>query len=86
VGRQEKPTLRKEHRAAKEPQAAKKEVYFEDIDRFVASDAYIREELPVGFKFKGPAIIFQMDSTTLVYSKQMATVDEYGNIIIEEKL
>jgi hypothetical protein len=35
---------------------------------------------------KGPAIIFQMDSTTLVYSKQMATVDEYGNIIIEEKL
>lgn len=86
VGRQEKPTLRKEGRATKEPQAAKKEVYFEDINKFVACDAYTREELPLGFSFKGPAIIFQMDSTTLVYPKQMATVDEYRNIIIEEKL
>jgi N-methylhydantoinase A len=83
VGRQEKPVLKKDQRVIKDPEVAKKEVYFEDIDRFVACDAYTREELPVGFKFKGPAIIFQMDSTTLVYSKQMATVDEYGNIIIE---
>jgi N-methylhydantoinase A len=86
VGRQEKPSLRREQRGTKEPLAAKKEVYFEDIDQFVACDAYTREELPVGFSFNGPAIIFQMDSTTLVYPKQTATVDEYGNMVIEEKL
>jgi N-methylhydantoinase A len=77
--------LKKEQRGTKPPEAVKKEVFFEDIDQFVTCDAYTREELPVGFNFKGPAIIFQMDSTTLVYSKQMAAVDEYGNIVIEER-
>jgi N-methylhydantoinase A len=85
VGKQEKPVLRKEKRATKDPTAVKKEVYFEDIDRFTACDAYEREKLGVGFSFHGPAIIFQMDSTTLVYPKQTATVDEYGNMVIEEK-
>jgi N-methylhydantoinase A len=64
----------------------KKEVYFEDIDRFVACDAYTREELPVGYRFKGPAIVFQMDSTTLVYPNLRATVDPYGQMVLEEKL
>jgi len=86
VGRQEKPSLRKGQRETRKAQAVKKEVYFEDIDKFVACDAYARGELPIGFSFKGPAIIFQMDSTTLVYHEQRATVDEYGNIVIEEKL
>jgi hypothetical protein len=39
----------------------------------------------VGFSFNGPAIIFQSDSTGIIYSHQSATVDDYGNIIIEEK-
>jgi N-methylhydantoinase A len=86
IGRQEKPSLRREKRGTKEPQMTKKEVYFEDIDQSVVCDAYTREELPVGFRFNGPAIVFQMDSTTLVYPKQTATVDEYGNMVLEEKL
>jgi N-methylhydantoinase A len=32
----------------------------------------------------GPAVIEQMDSTTFVLSGQMASVDAYHNLIIEE--
>ena len=43
------------------------------------------KKLPVGFSFKGPAVVYQMDATTLVYSGQRATIDEFGNIVIEEE-
>lgn len=84
VGKQEKPPLRKEQGELTEPQVVKAKVYYEDIDKFVECDTYIREELPVGFIFSGPAVVYQMDSTTLIYSGQTARVDEYGNIIVED--
>jgi N-methylhydantoinase A len=86
IGKQEKPTLGLGIKAAKaKPQVDRKTVYFEDIDRFIECDTYDREELPVGFSFEGPAVIYQMDTTTLVYSGQRATIDEFGNMVIEEE-
>jgi N-methylhydantoinase A len=42
-----------------------------------------RELLPVGQRFFGPVIINEMSATTLVFPGQAATVDQFGNIIVE---
>ena len=41
-----------------------------------------RDDLPCGFQFKGPAIVEQVDSTTVVPPGAAAEVDKYLNIII----
>jgi N-methylhydantoinase A len=43
---------------------------------------YARADLPAGFAFEGPAIIDQLDSTTVVPPGTKAEVDQYLNIII----
>ena len=43
-----------------------------------------RERLAPGHRIAGPAIIEQMDSTTLLLPGQVATVDPWLNLIIEE--
>ena len=45
---------------------------------------YARAALGPGHTFTGPAIVDQMDSTTLVLPGQRATVDSWLNIVIEE--
>jgi N-methylhydantoinase A len=44
---------------------------------------YDREKLRSGNRLRGPAIIEQMDSTTVVHPGQSAHIDRFGNIIIE---
>jgi len=39
--------------------------------------------LPVGAKVQGPAIFNQMDTTTVIEPGDVATVDEFGNLIVE---
>ncbi len=48
-----------------------------------ATPVYERSLLGSGDELAGPAIIEQMDSTTVVYPGQTATVDRLGNIIIQ---
>ncbi len=44
-----------------------------------------RWRLPVGSRTDGPAVIEQMDATTLVLPGQQAEVDRHGNLIIRER-
>jgi N-methylhydantoinase A len=44
---------------------------------------YDRERLVSGNRLRGPAIIEQMDSTTVVQPGQEAHIDGFGNVIIE---
>ena len=44
---------------------------------------YQREALPVGFRFAGPAIVEQADTTTLIHPGQTASVDRFANMVIE---
>jgi N-methylhydantoinase A len=44
---------------------------------------YGRERLTSGNRVPGPAVIEQMDSTTVVHPGMAAQIDGYGNIIIE---
>ena len=46
---------------------------------------YDREKLHNGNVIPGPAIVEQMDSTTIILSNQKATVDEFLNMMIERK-
>ncbi|WP_076860793.1 hydantoinase/oxoprolinase family protein [Bradyrhizobium mercantei] len=46
---------------------------------------YQRDDLPCGFFFQGPAIIEQVDATTVVPPGASAEVDKYLNIIIRVK-
>ena len=46
---------------------------------------YDREKLHNGNVIQGPAIVEQMDSTTIILSNQKATVDEFLNMMIERK-
>jgi N-methylhydantoinase A len=43
---------------------------------------YRRELLPIDKEFKGPAIILQTDSTTILPPKAKAIVNKTGSIII----
>jgi N-methylhydantoinase A/oxoprolinase/acetone carboxylase beta subunit len=41
--------------------------------------------LPVGTPFRGPAIVEQADTTTVIYPQQVAQVDAAGNLIIHDE-
>jgi N-methylhydantoinase A len=65
------------------PQAAKMRDHTLWMDgREQAAVIYDRSKLRQGDVLKGPAIIVEMDSTTLVESGCVATVDRVGNILI----
>jgi N-methylhydantoinase A len=66
-----------------EPKAAaiaKQKSYMEGKD--VTATVYDRAKLKAGNKIKGPAIVVEMDSTTVILPKHTGTVDKYGNILI----
>lgn len=62
-----------------------KPVFFGPLGGFIECPVYYREKLKAGSEIKGPAIIGQMDSTTIVPPDDVANVDRFGNIIIERR-
>lgn len=58
-------------------------VFFEENKGYVETKIYDRSLLETGNKISGPAIIEQMDSTTVVTPSYTATVDEYHNLVLE---
>ncbi|MNF14721.1 hypothetical protein D3C80_2170400 [compost metagenome] len=52
---------------------------------FTAASLYNRDLLKPGNVVAGPAIIDQMDSTTVLPPGYVATVDAYLNLIVEGK-
>lgn len=81
-----RPNLRRATRAGPSPHAAligTREVYFEGTTS-VQCPLYQRGGLAAGNELRGPAIIEQMDSTTVIFPGQRAEIDEYRNILIRE--
>jgi N-methylhydantoinase A len=62
-----------------------RKVFFGKEHGSLATAIYDRKLLEPGHKIFGPAIVEQMDTTTVIQPEQEAMVDEYGNIIIKEK-
>ena len=46
------------------------------------TEFFERSRIPIGAAIVGPAVIFQKDSTTVLPPGSQATVDEFGNILI----
>ena len=61
----------------------RRDVWLREAGGFVTCPLYDRGRLFTGNRIEGPAIVEQMDSTTLVPPAAVATVDPYLNIIME---
>jgi N-methylhydantoinase A len=76
------PALRKQPtRGSASPKGCRR-VFFEEANGFVDCSIYERASLGPGAILEGPAIAEQMDSTTVVHPGQVASVDEWGNLVI----
>lgn len=51
--------------------------------RWLEADIYARERLPAGATIQGPAVIQQVDATTVVEPGAVATVDAIGNLRVK---
>ena len=60
-----------------------RDVWLPEAAGFVAVPVYARDRLAPGNRIPGPAIVEQMDSTTLVLPGMTARVDGYDNLILE---
>ncbi|MBI3978007.1 MAG: hydantoinase/oxoprolinase family protein [Chloroflexi bacterium] len=63
--------------------AGRRRVYFEEARDFVDCPVYQREPLRAGNVIEGPAVVEQLDATSVVFPGQRAYVDAYRNIVIE---
>lgn len=70
--------------SVEDARSGERDVYFPETSGFEVCPIYDRDLLGAGQFVEGPALVEQMDSTTLVLSGQRATVDEDLNLIIEE--
>ena len=57
-------------------------VYFDEAGSYVETQVFEREDLGPGAAFSGPAIVEQVDTTTVVHAGQSVTVDGFGNLLI----
>jgi N-methylhydantoinase A len=51
--------------------------------KMIITPIYSRDKMPFNFSLNGPAIIEQMDTTTLIEPGDFAYGDDFGNIFIE---
>ncbi|MEM7543075.1 MAG: hydantoinase/oxoprolinase family protein [Pseudomonadota bacterium] len=58
------------------------DVYFPQTQGMTNAPIYLREKLPVGAEFAGPAIVEQYDSTTVVNPGWTANVDQWGSLLL----
>ena len=60
-----------------------RQVYFPEKEGFIDCPVYERSMLPSGPSLEGPCIIEEMDSTEIVNPGQKASIDQYGNVLVE---
>ena len=85
IGKINKPRLR-EIGAGESPLSAAKKavrsVYFDEREGFVECPVYDRYRLTAGSVFEGPAIVEEIDATTVIHPGYQALVDGFGNLIL----
>ena len=69
-----------------EAQIATRLVYFAESGGFVECPVYERHKLGAGARIEGPAIVAEMDSTTLIHPDYQGCVDVCGNLLIATSL
>jgi N-methylhydantoinase A len=64
----------------------KRKAYMNEYKDYIELPIYERGRLVPGNVIKGPSIIEERESTTIIYPKQEGRIDEYSNIIIKVKV
>jgi N-methylhydantoinase A len=60
-----------------------RDVWYPETGTFTQTKLYARDKLRPGMVFEGPAIVEQMDTTTLVPPKVTVRIDTLNNLILE---
>jgi N-methylhydantoinase A len=85
VGLMEKIELRNDRRGSlEEAQRPTRLVHFLKVG-WVETEVFAREFLPTGGSLKGPAIIEGRESTVVIPPQMQASIDGFGNLIIDVK-
>ena len=78
------PPMRERAETASKPAAREvQKVYFEETGSFQDTPVFDRSDLSPGTEFAGPAMVEQVDTTTVVHPGQHVRVDKYGNLLIK---
>jgi N-methylhydantoinase A len=72
-------------RKVEQAKLGERKVYFGKEHGVLATQVYNRDLFEPGHQLAGPAIVEQLDTTTVIQPEQEANVDEYRNIIIRTK-
>ena len=64
-------------------QCGRRDVWLREASGFVSCPIYDRDGLAAGNRIEGPAIVEQMDATTLIVPGAIVTVDPYLNLLLE---
>jgi N-methylhydantoinase A len=81
-----KADIRPTDDAGPDPRAAEfgcRDVWLREASGFVPCPLYDRAKLLAGNRIEGPAIVEQMDATTLIVPGATATIDPYLNLVME---
>lgn len=85
VGGIAKPKLHELPKSTGSPDAAKRsvrKVYFAEAGGFIDCPSYDRYKLAAGSVIEGPAIVEELDSTSVIHPGYRAEVDRYGNMLV----
>jgi N-methylhydantoinase A len=88
VGAIAKPCLREigsQGTAADAARTATRPGYFAEAGGYVACPGYDRYRLGAGCSVAGPAVVQEIDSTTLLHPGYRAEVDRLGNLLIRKR-
>ena len=80
-----KPSLKKESEVSDETKplaVSYRNVKFDRHEDWIETSVYDRSDIRPGMRVKGPAIIEQMDSTTVIPPEWTAYADGFGNLIM----
>jgi N-methylhydantoinase A len=72
-------------RRVNDAKSGERKVYFGKQHGILDCQIYTRDLLEPRHRISGPAIVEQLDTTTVIHPEQEAAVDDYRNIIIKEK-
>ncbi|MFH1950363.1 MAG: hydantoinase/oxoprolinase family protein [Pseudomonadota bacterium] len=86
IGRTPKPAFHQIEKGTGEPSpVGKRPVYFGEYRKYVETPVFQRKNLLSSHVIKGPAVVEQMDSTTVILPDHQAVVDDVGSLIIRKK-
>jgi N-methylhydantoinase A len=86
IGRITKPPPRRLEPADTPRAKERREVFFAEAGGYVDCPIYDRYALGADAAFRGPAVVEEFDSTTLVHPGWTARVDAFGNLLIEKEV